>query len=302
MNYTCKRCCRALLAVLMVVVGSGCSVKMMYNNMDRFARWGMSDYVDMTPPQREYFDAAVADLLYWHRTEQLPEYADLLESLNVTFGDGTTADEVRGVGEHMFVWYGEIEQRIVPIGVEIMLSLSDEQVAELPEKLKRDNEELAEDEADLTPEESRERWQKEFADGFARFAGRLNKEQKDYLALQSVHYIPQYQLWADYRRRWHSDVLALIRDGREDPDEFDAAFRALLAARKPVYYGEELQAVFDHNERLYQEVTAWLINHLTDKQKETFSTRTQELAQAFRELVAEAPETPPPAPGCLVRC
>jgi len=293
---------RILLLVIVVLAGSGCSVKLMYNNLDRFARWGMSDYVDMTPAQREYFDAEMAEFLYWHRTTQLPLYADLLDALGPTFADGATVAEVRGVGDEMFVWYEAIERRLVPVGVEMMLSLSDEQVAALPEKLAKDNEELAEDEEGLTVEEARERWQREYADGFARFAGRLNKAQKAYLAEQSVHYIPQYDLWADYRRRWQADVLALIRDGRADPEAFDKAFRGLLAARKPVYYGDELTAVFDRNERHYQEVTVWMLNSLTDKQKETFNTRVQELAEAFRELVAEAPDRPPPAPGCLATC
>jgi hypothetical protein len=292
----------ALLLALVMVFASGCSVKMAYNNMDRLARWGMSDYVDMTPEQREYFDAEVASILYWHRTQHLPRYAAMLESLEVRFSDGTTVAELRTIGDEMFVWYEEIEDKLVPMGVEMLLSLDDEQVAELPRKLSKDNEELAEDEADMTPEEIQERWRREFQDGFSRFVGRLTKEQKAYLEEQAVNYIPQYALWADYRRRWQADVMKLIREGRADPDQFEAEFRALLAARKPVYYGAELTAVFDHNEKHYQEVTVWLLNHLNERQRETLFTRTRELAEAFRELVAEAPEAPPAETVCLVRC
>ena len=146
------------------------------------------------------------------------------------------------------------------------------------------------------------RWRREFQDGFSRFAGRLTPEQKEYLTRESVRYIPQYELWADYRTRWQADVMKLIREGRSEPETFEAEFRRLLAARKPVYYGDELTAVFDQNERHYQEVTAWLLNSLNERQREVLLSRTRELAQSLRELVEEAPATAPDTVVCLARC
>jgi hypothetical protein len=49
-------------------------------------------------------------------------------------------------------------------------------------------------------------------------------------------------------------------------------------------------------------VTAWLINNLTDKQRERFYERLGEVADTFRELAEEAPEEIPPGGGCLVSC
>lgn len=297
-----RAACRLVLVAAIAAQLAGCGVKLVYNNMDRFARWNMSDYVDMNDQQRDYFDAEVARLLYWHRTHQLPEYADLLETLPTTFSDGADLDEILWISERMFVWYEEIEVRLVPLAVEMMLSLDDEQVADLPRRLERDNEELAEEEAGLRPAELEKRWQREFSDGFSRMVGRLTREQKAYLSQQSVHYIPQYALWADYRRRWQNDVLKLIRDGREDEAAFAEAFGALVDARIPVYYGEELTAVFKKNERQYQEVTVWLLNSLTATQREKLTVRIAELAESFRELRAEAAAQAPVGPDCLVRC
>lgn len=294
--------CRLVLVVLIAAQLAGCGVKLVYNNMDRFARWNMSDYVDMNDEQRAYFDAEVGRLLYWHRTHQLPEYADLLETLPTTFSDGADLDEILWVSERMYFWYEQIEVRLLPLAVEMMLSLDDEQVADLPRRLERDNEELAEEEAGLSPAELEKRWQREFSDGFSRLVGRLTREQKAYLSQQSVHYIPQYALWADYRRRWQSDVLKLIRDGRGDEAAFAEAFGVLVDARIPVYYGDELTAVFKHNERQYQEVTVWLLNSLTPAQREKLGVRMAELAESFRELRAEAAAQAPDGPDCLVRC
>lgn len=288
---------RILVVVLLVISQlSGCGVKLMYNNLDRFARWNMSDYVDLNDQQRAYFDAEVDALLYWHRTHHLPEYADLLELLPTTFSDGADLDEILWISDRMFVWYEQLEARLVPIAVEIMLSLDDQQVSELPQRLERDNLELEEEEAGLDAEAIARRWQREYSDGFKRLVGRLTREQKDYLAAQSIDYIPQYSLWADYRRRWQRDILKLIREGRDDPESFAQAFQALVDARIPVYYGDELTAVFKHNERQYQTVTVWMLNSLTDEQQLRLNERLLELAEDFRELRAEAAPTPPLQP------
>jgi len=60
--------------------------------------------------------------------------------------------------------------------------------------------------------------------------------------------------------------------------------------------------VFDQNERLARDVGIWLINSLNDKQKSRFSEQLFEFAEAFEELVVEAPPQAPPGGGCLIRC
>ena len=225
-----------------------------------------------------------------------------LESMEPAFANGTSTEEFEAVMGSLFAWYEEAEARGMPIAIDMMLSLTDEQLARLPARLEEDNEELSEDEAGLSVEQSQKRWREEFAEGFARFAGKLNQEQKDYLVQQSVRYVPQYDLWADYRRRWYLDVMALLRDGRDDPEAFAQAFLELAANRRSHYYGLELTVIFDHNEVLYRDVSVWLINHLSEKQREKLFTRTGELAVAFRELVAQAPEQAPTESVCLVRC
>lgn len=292
---------RILICVAALLLAGGCSVKGVYNNADRLARWSVSDYLDMDSAQRDYFDQEFAVFMYWHRTTQLPAYAGTLEELEAVTRDGTDAAEIQSLLDDMFGWWEAIEEQGLPMATELMLSLSDAQVERLPEKLAADNEELAEDEAGRSLEEIQEHWWREYTDGFSRFSGKLSSAQMAHVEAQSVHYIPQMALWTDYRRRWQADLLDLIREDREDPEKFAAAFKALTKQRK-AYYGAELTAVFDANERLARDVGVWLINNLNDKQKARFSERLLEYAGLFRELVAEAPALAPEGGACLVRC
>ena len=293
---------RLLIVCSMVLFGSGCSIKLMYNNADRIARWAVNDYIQMDDAQEAYFDAELDALLYWHRVEELPRYSGFLGSLpREREDDSVTEAEVQNMMDTLYSWWEVLEAKARPMFTEMLLSLSDEQVAKLPLRLDKDNKEFSEDEHDRSLEEIQEDWLKGYADTMGRFTGRLTKEQRAYLATQSVRYVPQFDLWADYRHRWQADLLRLLNEQRDDPEAFASAFDKLSDSRED-YYGKELAAVFDANEVLAREVTTWLLNNLLDKQHERFNTRIDELAVTFRELSEDLPDEVPEGGGCLVRC
>ena len=292
---------RLVVLTVVLLFGSGCSIKMMYNNADRLARWAVNDYIHMDDAQEAYFISEVKAIHYWHRTEELPLYADYLESLPRTIDNGVDEQEVQDIFDTFYSWWEVLEARAMPMMVEMLLSLSDEQVDRLPERLVRDNDDFSEDERDRPLQDVQDEWVKSYSDTMSRFSGRLTREQKSYLEGQSVRYVPQFELWADYRRRWQGDLMALLVEKRQDPDAFVPEFLSLIDSRED-YYGEELTAVFETNERLVREVTAWFFNSLTEKQREKFYTRITEMATAFRELAADVPDEVPVGGGCLVRC
>ena len=215
---------RILAVVGLLVSASGCSIKMMYNNADRFARWAANDYIQMNDAQEAYFTAEVDAIHYWHRTNELPLYADYIDSLPTTFDKEVTESDVQEMFDTFYSWWEVFEAKSLPFVTEMMLSLTDEQVARLPERLAKDNEKFAEDEFDKPLDEVQAEWQKQYSDTMSRFSGRLTKEQKAYLDAQSVRYVPQFELWAEYRQRWQGDLMDLLRTKRQDPEAFTEAF------------------------------------------------------------------------------
>ena len=292
--------CAVAVLLALLVLGSGCSVKFAYNNLDRIARWGVSDYIDLNDQQRRYFDSEFAKLHYWHRTQHLTQYADLLESLPTTFGDGVDVDELIALEHTMIAWGDELEERATPMVVELMRSMSDEQVAQLPKKLEASNREIAKPEMNQSLETSQIRWRDEIADMFARFAGRLSPEQRKHLTSQSVRYLPERTLWADYRRRWQADLLALLEQ-RQYAARFAERYRRLAADRE-TYYGAELAHIVDRNETLAREVAVWLLNNMTHRQQQRLFEQLLDFAISFRELADQADGAAPRGDSCLLSC
>ncbi len=290
---------RLVFLLVLCTVASGCTVKFAYNNIDRLVRWQVADYVDLDDAQAAYLDAELARLLYWHRSSHLPLYAQraqlLANELDETMGVG----EVRLLFEDAIVWADEIEARSMPMVIELMASLSEAQVAGLPEAFARSNAEFAEDELSMTLSEAQDEWRERVEGGMKYFAGRLSRAQRDYIATQSVRYQPEFVLWAAYRERWQAALLQALA-GRDDVDAFAASYRRLVEERER-FWGEEFTRATRANEALSLEVLHGLLAKLDDRQTARFQERLLTLAEDFRDLAANA-EVPAEAAACLVSC
>jgi hypothetical protein len=289
---------RAALLLTLLLAG-GCSVQMAYNNLDRLARWSMSDYVDMDDRQRAYFDGAIDQLWTWHRHEHLPLYADYLDDLGPRLADGTDEAQMQALVEQILIWGEDVETRAMPVAVELLASLSDAQVDHLAQAMEEGNVEMAESELDVAPARIRRQWQKEFADGFTQFSGRLTSVQTAYLEQRSADYVPERVMWADYRRRWQGDFLALLRF-RSDPEGLARGLKQLSDHRE-LYFSPELAAADRSNIALLRETSVWLINSFTDRQRQRFVDELAELAEDFRVL-AQQEGAPLQGAPCLLAC
>jgi len=284
-----------VLGALVLSVCAGCAVRLAYDNVDRLARWFANDFVSMDDAQRATFDVGVAEVWAWHRREHVPRYADFFDAVQSVLADGTDRAEIEAIVNTVIGWAMEIEQQSLPVTIDLLVSLNDAQVAALGRRMTESNDELAEDERGRTLEQSRRTWQKETASRFSRFSGRLTAAQTAYLADQSVRYLPDTVLWAEYRARWQADLMKLL-EARADRERFAAGFRELSASRER-YYGVELTQVWGNNRALGAEVAAWLVNSMTNPQRVRFDDRLAELAADFRSL--GDPDAPAPAPEDL---
>jgi len=283
------RVVKGLILACLVMLSSACSIKFAYNNMDRFIRWQVNDYLDLNAEQRAYFKQELADLIRWHRANHLPMYADYISDLAVQYSDGVSEAQIQALFEQFMLWGEEIEQRGMPVAIELLRSLSDEQLAQLPVRLEESNLELAEDELGLALEDAQLEWARDFADVMSRFTGRLDRQQKAYIKFRSTAYQPEMAMWADYRRRWQADMLKMLEYRHEE--QFAADFRALAKARES-YYGPEYTAVNNANIALSRETASYLLSNLNERQSKRFTQSLEEMAADLAELAAQRSTAP----------
>ena len=274
---------RAAGLVVLAMLAGGCSIKFAYNNADRLVRWQVSEYVDLDRAQKAVLSARLDEFMSWHRSTQLPQYADQMYLWSQQLTDQVTSDQIAGIFEQMMLWGERMEDRGLPIAVEVMASLSDEQVAGLAPRLEASNVEFAEPELGVSEEEAQQSWAKQFEDAMERFTGRLDIRQRNYIQRRAGAYQPELVLWVEYRRRWQAELLNLL-DQRHS-DEFAAAFSALARARED-YYGEEYARVSEENIELSRDVAAYVLSNLSQRQSERLQDSLMQLGDDFAELAA----------------
>jgi hypothetical protein len=289
---------RTCLVALLLFVLAGCAFELAYDNVPRLARWFASEFIDMDDAQEARFDAGVREVWNWHRKDHLPRYADFLDDLPRRFADGAEPGEIAAIIATFYAWSVEIEERVQPMSIELLGSLSDGQLGELERKLRKNNEDLAKDERGRSLDENRAEWRKQTAKRFSQFSGRLSDAQNAYLAEQSVRYLPDTVLWAEYRGRWQADLLKLLAL-RDDRERFAAGFRE-LGANRARYYGTELTRVWENNEALAADSTAWLINSLSPAQRDRFYERLAELSADLRSIAESGDVGELPGSVCSV--
>lgn len=289
------------LWLVLLVLMSGCSVKLLYNNADRLIRWEVSDFVDFNKEQRAYFDGQLAHVLYWHRQTQLPMYAELFASMPQRSLEGITTDEFAALALTAEGWGGAIEERALPLATQILLSLSAKQQQQLPGRLAKANAEFLEDELDKTLAQDQQRWRKAVVKGFRRFIGRLTSEQREYVQAMSLNYRSERDLWVAYRSRWQAQILEQLQSwgAQEVSAQQFANFMVELSANRQDYYGE-FEAVTMANRRMAAQVSAWLLSNLTPAQEEKFADVMQDIAGDLAELANDLPKNKPSPMPCLV--
>ena len=103
---------RVLVLVLLVLIFiNACSIKPIYNNLDRLIVWQVGDYLDLNRDQKASLRTDLAVLLKWHRESHLILYADWLAEFPNQYSDGVSAQMIEDLFDQMLVWGEEIENQ-----------------------------------------------------------------------------------------------------------------------------------------------------------------------------------------------
>ena len=270
--------------VMVFLVVQACTVKPIYNNLDRLVTWQAGAYLALNREQKASLRRELGILLDWHRQSHLILYAELLSGLPQAYSDGVSPKMIEELFDQLLMWGEEIESKSLPMMSDVLLSLDKDQIDHLESQFKSSNEEWVLVEQGESLSDYQRGWADEIEEGLERFTGRLNTNQRSYLEIKSLAYQPERELWGEYRQRWQKDFFALLRSN--DRDRFYFRFVELVENRES-YYGDEFEEVYEANLDLSREAAAHLLSNLTEKQSIKFNKTLNSLSQDFRELAQD---------------
>ena len=289
------RCGLLLLAVSLL--GACSSVRLVYSNLDRAVVWRATDYVDLDRAQRSWLRQEARVYLHWHRHQQLPQWATLLDDFDAGVNAGVDLEQLLAMEERAQELIAAMLLRMSPLLVDLMAGFSDKQIEGLAAVLETSNKELNADYEDLPVDEQRAVWRQKTRDSLDRWVGRLTPEQEALLLTVSASIAPDNSEWVGFRRLWQADLLDALGQ-REQMDVFEERIVELLLHRERWHTPAYREIVAQH-QPIYRQFAVDLINTLEPEQKRRLSGRLSSLARDFEALAASsrsAPESAGPAP------
>jgi hypothetical protein len=171
------------LWLLTLLLLGGCSaVRIGYNQAPTLAWWWLDGYMDFDGEQAPKVKDALSQWLAWHRTTQLPDYANLLAVAQVQVMQPATPQQVCRWADDMRVRLAAAFAQGVPMAAELLPTLKPEQLAHLERRYRKSNREF--EEAYLQPD-SGERLDaavRRTVDRTEMLYGRLDERQRQLIA------------------------------------------------------------------------------------------------------------------------
>jgi Family of unknown function (DUF6279) len=283
-----------LLAALLL---GGCSaVRIGYNQAPTLGWWWVDGYLDFDAEQAPHVKEALAQWFAWHRTTQLPDYANLLAVAQAQVLQPTTPAQICR-------WSDELRARLagavahgVPLAADLLPGLKPEQLAHLERRLRKSNREFEEDHLQQDAEERMQASVKRTIDRAESLYGRLDERQRQLIASALTASPFDAGLWFTERKAAQADMLqtlARLTAGgpqRADRDSNLAALQAMAARVQrapPGAYRNYQQRLTEYNCAFI----AQLHNSTTPAQRQTARGKLKGWEDDLRALAVQKPRT-----------
>ncbi|WP_398494679.1 DUF6279 family lipoprotein [Variovorax sp.] len=273
---------------LLAVLGACSAIKLAYNNLPELSYWWLDGYLDFDGSQTPKVRDELAQLLDWHRRNELPKIAALLQEAETLAPGEVTPAQACAMTDRIRDRLLAVSERAEPAGTELLLSLSDAQLQQLERKYAKNNADYRKDWLDRSPARVQEKRYDQFLDRFEDFYGRLSPEQRELLRQQVAQSVFDPKLQDVERRKRQQEALVLLRGfvaNRTPPTEARAALHAYLqriADPPPGPWREQQQALLQEGCRNL----AALHNGTSAAQRAQAVKRLQAYQNDLRQLVA----------------
>jgi len=288
-RFRCAAMARIIGVLLLAAALGACSaIRLAYNNLPTVSYWWLDGYLDFDSEQAPKVRDELAQLLDWHRQNELPRIASLLQEAQALAPGEVTPAQVCTMADRIRERLLAVTDHAETAGAQLALSLTAAQLQQLERKYAKNNATYRKEWLDRTPAQVQEKRYDQFLDRTEDFYSRLNTEQRELLRQQVAQSVFDPKLADAERRQRQQEALALLRGFVADkptPAEARAALHAYIqrvAEPPPGRWRDQQQALLEEGCRN----TAALHNGTTASQRAQAVRRLQAYQEDLRQLVA----------------
>ncbi|HXE50436.1 MAG TPA: DUF6279 family lipoprotein [Ramlibacter sp.] len=287
---TLARLRRIIGLLALAAVLSACSaIKLGYNNLDDLAYWWLDSYVEFSDEQAPRVRDDLARLHLWHRTQELPRFAEILHGVEELAPGDVTPGHTCAVFTQVTERLHAAAKQAGPAMITFAMSLTPEQFQHLERKYARNNDEYRKEWVRPTAAEVAGKRFKLFLERSESIYGSLDEPQRAVLRRQVEQSMFDGQRLLAERMRRQRDALQVLRKLATEPVSFSEAGSMLRG------YFARVQEPPDPAERRYQQALvdegcrnfAGLHNSTTPAQRQVAVRRLRAYQRDLGELAAQ---------------
>ncbi len=135
-NLNTRLLARCVLLCAVVAGLGGCSLaRIGYEALPTLLQWEIDRYVDLDDAQRAIVSRHLEQVLRWHRSAELPQYARFLRGVDERVRGQVDTGEVARMRERVDDAWSALSERLAPGLVELAFSLRPEQLARMGKRV-----------------------------------------------------------------------------------------------------------------------------------------------------------------------
>lgn len=262
---------------------SGCTVQLAYNNLDRLMLRWIDQKVELNSDQSRLVREALNENLDWHCREHLPQYVDLLESLDADLKNGRL-DQGRlfELSDQVAFFGGELIEVSIPTATELMASLDDDQVQQLFQSFEKSNQDLVDRLAESDQIKMTARRADRMERRLKRFMGRLSNEQRARIQDWANAYQSTDENQLAYAHRWQEALGEALSIREEAPELFAERMGKLLDPGSG--WDDGYRLAIEANQELSWVMLSDVLALATNRQRQRLSGKLRSYANDFQAL------------------
>ncbi|PSV33903.1 hypothetical protein C9J44_17025 [Photobacterium sp. GB-27] len=169
---------RTISIIFICVVLSSCTFKLVYNSLDFWIDYYLSDYLDLDSQQQGELEQGLETALAQHRQQQLAVFHKLISALQIDLKKPLTAEQIANYHQR-FTQAGEASVLVFvsPI-IDVVKTMSPSQIAASLQAIEKEIIERREERLSKSPKQRLEDRYDELEDKAQKWIGRLTKQQK----------------------------------------------------------------------------------------------------------------------------
>jgi len=273
-----------LCGILFLVACSGTTF--LYNRLDFLLPWYVEDYADLDAQQETYLADLLAPFLRWHRNQELPRYAEILEGIQGSLDRPQTAASVAAVFAQMEAAWLRLEGETLDWLLDLGAQLSDEQIDGFMNVLWQQQQEFDEKYLERTEEEFYQDSYESMVDSAKEYLGPLSDDQRALLRAASRSLLRSDKAWLAERAAWFVQLGELLK---RQP-QWQQRLKDAVAQRRE-HPSAEYAKVYAHNMNVIYEAVAQLLNSRSERQDWHLRDRLADLHDDLEVLIAQGKDS-----------